>query len=465
MRFERAGVLLGAMLLGAALAGVATASIDDDFAWQWPLALPDDDSGAYRVFLDASVYRAMQSRRLDDLDVANATGDTVPAALLPAQSVASRSGERIPLPWFPLPSSTRRGADDIALQVERDADGSVRRVEARVAAARMSEARDAEAAQAASWLVDASRIERRIVALWLEWEPPASPLDVSYRVDGSDDLRVWRVLQAQSPLVDLARDGDRLQQRRIPVDGQARYLRLSPAGGSGGLQLSAVHAELAPVAMDTAWYWQDIEGRAVEDRGTTHYVFELDGRFPVARADLVLPGNQAGEWTLHSRDDASQPWVRRAGPWVFFRVGGDGSGEQSAPQALTATVRDRHWRLTGSARPPQPPTLRLGWQPETVVFIAQGPPPYRLLAGSAEAVRAGAPVAQLLDAIRRQRGHDWQPAAATLGTAAELAGARALQPKAPPRDWTSWLLWSLLVAGALLVAAFAISLLRARQGD
>jgi hypothetical protein len=84
-----------------------------------------------------------------------------------------------------------------------------------------------------------------------------------------------------------------------------------------------------------------------------------------------------------------------------------------------------------------------------------------LAAGSAQATRADAPLPQLIDSLRAQRGRDWQPASATLGAMQTLAGERALAPK---RDWTSWLLWSLLVAGAVVVAGFAISLLHGRRG-
>ena len=66
-------------------------------------------------------------------------------------------------------------------------------------------------------------------------------------------------------------------------------------------------------------------------------------------------------------------------------------------------------------------------------------------------------MAQSLAAIRTTRGEDWQPPLATLGPPAPLAGEAALRPA---RDWRAWLLWSLLVAGALLVAWFAASLLR-----
>jgi hypothetical protein len=106
------------------------------------------------------------------------------------------------------------------------------------------------------------------------------------------------------------------------------------------------------------------------------------------------------------------------------------------------------------------PTLRLGYRPEVLVFLAQGKTPYALLAGSARAQRAESPLPQLVDALRAQRGQDWQPASATLGAAQSLAGASALTPAPVERDWKAWLLWGLLAAGALIVAGFAFSLLK-----
>ncbi|TDK27231.1 DUF3999 domain-containing protein [Luteimonas aestuarii] len=449
---------LGLVGLSALAAGGAIAAVAADYAWQWALAPQAGDSGAYRVVLDASVYGALQSRSLRDLDVVDAGGATVPAAVLPAMSPAASIGERVPMRWFPLPSGPRDAGNDIALQVERDADGTVRRVETRLSGARAAQARPTEA-----WLVDASAVDG-IVALWLEWAPGQTPLDVAYRVEGSNDLRDWRMLQPRAPLVDLVRDGERLQQRRIPLQGSARYLRLLPSDGSGTLQLSSVQAELAPAVADVAWQWQALDGAAIDDRGTTHYEYTLDGRFPIERVDLQLPGNSAGEWTLYSRDEATTPWVRRTGPWVSFRIGERGA-DRSAPQVLSSAVRDRHWRLSGSVPSAQVPQLRLGWQPETVVFVAQGTPPYTLVAGSARAARANAPMPQLLEAIRRQHGVDWQPAVATLGERQQAAGERALVPVEEPRDWKAWLLWALLVGGALLVGTFAISLLRGKPAS
>jgi hypothetical protein len=197
----------------------------------------------------------------------------------------------------------------------------------------------------------------------------------------------------------------------------------------------------------------------IVEHGSTTYVYTLDGRFPIERADVALPGNSASEWTLQSRDADDAPWQPRAGPWVAYRIGAAGA-DRSATQALGGVTRDRYWRLSSRTPGGTVPTLRLGYRPEVVIFVAQGPAPYALVAGSARAGRAQAPVAELVDALRMQHGIDWQPASASLAAPAVLAGAQALVPASAPRDWKSWLLWSVLVAGVLVVAAFASSLLR-----
>ncbi|CEE35648.1 conserved hypothetical protein [Xanthomonas citri pv. citri] len=112
------------------------------------------------------------------------------------------------------------------------------------------------------------------------------------------------------------------------------------------------------------------------------------------------------------------------------------------------------------------PMLRVGYQPERLMFLAQGQPPYALVAGSARAQRTDAPLGAMLQALRRERGAQWQPAQARLAAQAQpLAGEAALQPAATPRDWKRWLLWGLLVGGALLVGGFAVSLLRSASAD
>ena len=438
---------LAALCLGL-LAGSAAAS-GTDYASQWPVTLPAADAGLYRVVLAPEVYSAAQSPRLDDVDLVDADGQPVSAQLFAPEGPSAATVLRTPLPWFALPQAQGAQADDIALAVERAADGSVRRVETRLAA------RSVQAPSPTAWLVDSSRIEGGIVALLLDWRGAPDPLEAAYRIEGSDDLRQWRVLQPRATLLDLTRNGQRLRQHRLPVDAAARYLRLVPLSGAAGLELTRVEAErVAGSARPLPTQWRELSPRAATGADAPGSVYELDGRFPVESVDLALAGSGTGEWRLYSRDRSDAPWVHRAGPWLGYRIAPD---QRSPPQPLARTVRDRYWKLEGAPAPAQPPALLLGWRPESLVFVAGDAPPYRLVAGSTRATRVAAPVAQSLQAVRAARGQHWQPPVATLGEASALSGEAALRPV---RDWRSWLLWALLVAGALLVTGFALNLLR-----
>jgi len=444
----RAGVMLALALLAAG----ASAAPADEYAVQWPLALADEDAGAHAVVLEDVVYRQARSPALHDLDVLNADGAPVPAQLMRTGDGSRAEAPRVPVRWFVLPRAAGVQGD-WSMAVERGADGSVLRVQAG--------ARDAQASDgAAAWLVDASGLDAGIEALHLEWAAGEEGLDRAYRIEASDDLQDWRPVQSLAQLIDLSRDGERLLQRRVPVAARARYLRLLPAQGQGNPQLQAVQAELSVPERRAPLQWRELGGTPVEERGVRARVFDLDARYPVEAADLEYEGNGTGQWRLYSREHAEAPWVLRAGPWVAYTIGSGDGANRSVPQPLGGISRDRQWKLVGAEGVGLAPRLRLGWRPEALVFVAQGAPPYRLVAGSARAQREAAPVAQSLEAIRGVQGPDWRPGVATLAGMQPLAGDAALVPAAAARDWRAWLLWSLLIGGALLVAGFAASLMR-----
>src|SRR5690606_20781312 len=234
-RMSKASLYVLAM--AAALVPVAAhaAAPEQDYAREWPLELAREDAGAYRVELDRAVYLGAYDRALRDVEVFNAQGQPVATAVLsPAQPLAQAPRTRA-LPWFPLPAQEGGGGGDIHLIAERDADGSIRRVEAGIGAR-------ASVGGPGRWLVDASRVREPVRALLLEWEDPAQPLQAGYRVEGSDDLRSWRTLNGSTTLLDLERGGERLRQGRIVLDGQARYLRLLPLRAGPGPVLAGVSA-------------------------------------------------------------------------------------------------------------------------------------------------------------------------------------------------------------------------------
>lgn len=437
-----------------ALPLVAAAAVADDYASRWPLALERPDGGAYRVVLTPDVYRQLQSPALGDLVVANAAGQPVATAVFPPDAPLAQAGAAIALPWFPLPAEGAGASRDIAAISELATDGSLRRVEWRGAAGTAADG---------GLVLDASQLKAPMMALRFAWSD-AQAFDRGYRISVSDDLRQWREVVPDARLVQLQNAGRRVVQDRIALPAvRARYLRLLPTGRHAeALALTGVRAELDGRAAAPVLQWETLRGRRVEGRDGVHFEYALAGRFPIQAADVVADGNSTRGWLLQSRDGDDVAWQAAAAPWVAYRVDSGEGSSRSPPQLLDRLVRDRQWRLQARSDGAQEaPVLRLGYRPEVALFLAEGQPPFALLAGSARAVRPATPLPQLIDTLRAARGADWQPAAASLGPRQQQAGAAALQPL-PRADWKRWLLWGLLLGGALLVAGFAVSLLRKR---
>lgn len=444
-----------------ALPLAVSGGVREDYAQQWLLQLSSADAGAYRVTLTPQVYRQMQSPAAKDLVVVN--GDAVPVAssLFQADQPLARSMPAIDVPWFSLPYAGTTLSRDVAAISEISADGSLRRVDLQPNA-------NASGNTADETVIDVSRLKRPVTALQIDWAPAQAPFELRFQVMASDDLKTWQEVQRDARLVDLENNGQRLAEHRIdlPNPVQARYLRLVPAQeDQRSLRIAAIHAETAAQVVAMEWQWMELAPQRVVENGTVTFVYRLDGRFPVEVVDIALPGNSTNRWELKSRDAGDTAWESVTAPWMSYRVDSGGKSDRSPPRQLQAITRDRDWQLSPrDAITGDPPRLRLGYRPEVLVFLAEGKGPYALLAGSGRVQRADAPIPQLVDAMRVQRGRDWQPADATPGAMQTLAGDRALTPVPKQHDWKSWLLWALLVGGAMIVAGFAFSLLK-KPGD
>lgn len=410
---------------------------------QWPVTLSQPDAGAYRIELTDAVYRNAHDTGLRDVAVVDADGQPVPAMLFDADAPAAGKGERLEVPWFVLPNGAQLPSRQIRVISEQDSAGRVLRVETR-------EGTNASRAPE-SWLVDASALRSPLRALHLSLAPDAQ-IEARFRVEGSDDLANWRLLATDAPVLQLTRDGRALSQSRIPLDSAARYLRLTQTSGDVAVPVTTILAEATPAAKALSPESIDVSPSVVAaDR--RWFEFVVDGLEPFDQVDVVLPGNSAVTWRLEGRDNAEAPWQLRAGPWAQYRIG---DAERSRAQLLVP-IRQRHWRLMSDVPVAETPKLRLSWQPEVLVFVASGKPPYRVVAGSAQHVRQDAPIADLLADMRTERGASWQPASAMIEGDGEAGDPAALSA---PRDWKNYALWGVLLLAALLVVGFAVSLLR-----
>jgi hypothetical protein len=440
------------VLLACALAGGAAAAAPGDYGWQFELQLTPGEA-AHRIVLTPAVYARIHDPRLRDVEAFNAAGESLSLGAVP-RAVDDAAATSVTVPWFLLPPDAAGDAtNDMRLHIERDAAGRLRRLQTEVAGV---PGRDA----LQHLLLDLSAPDATVEALEFDW---ARTTDVSarFRITAGDDLVHWRALRSEARLVDLQRGERRLLRQRIELPPtRARYLLLVRRDDGPALAFNAVRATLRPTQEVTAGLaWLELEGAPdPELRGAWRY--HLPGPMPV-RYVAVDPAahNTVATVSLASRPVPDAPWQQRA-RFTAFRIGDGGDAVSSDAQPVPAT-RDREWRLLADPAMDTPPQLRIGYHADAFALLARGEPPYILAVGSARARRPDHPMAALLGTLRERSGTDLQLAKARIGAEAELSGDAVLQP---PLPWTLWLLWTALVAGALLVIGMVLRLARASGG-
>ncbi|MGY4516980.1 DUF3999 family protein [Lysobacter sp. HA18] len=403
-----------------------------DYARQWPV-VTTTSAGAYTFELTPEAYTVVQRADLGDLDVLDASGHPVPAEVI--APAAQPTEQRRALPWYRMPAPGTTSGSDWRVIAEVDADGRLRGL-------RSSTVNNER--PATTVLIDAAVLPERPIALDVTWRP-AADFDTGYRVEGSTDFDHWFEL-GRGRLVDLREGAHGLQMRRLAIEAgveHPRFLRLVPEDVSRPLpDITGIDA-IWTSSPQRAPLWRTLAPHANADGSLE---FQADGRYPVRWVDLDGSGNDVRTWRLQSRDTPQARWVDRVPYWMVYRVGNG----RSPARVFDSPVRDRYWRLvpqgTGDA-----PSLKLGYLPERVVFVAGGRAPYALVAGSLRNRREARPVQAVL------RDTTDAPAVARLGASTERAGNAAF---APVRDWKTWGLWAVLGLGVIAVGTFALRVLR-----
>jgi hypothetical protein len=196
-------------------------------------------------------------------------------------------------------------------------------------------------------------------------------------------------------------------------------------------------------------------------------VVDTQAHFPVDRLKLVLPqANTVAQIHLSTRERAEEPW-RPAGSATAYRLTRDG-GELTNPEIRVAVIPDRYWRILvdqkGGGFGAGEVKLELGWLPHEVLFAARGAGPFAVAYGNKLAKPGAAPLAAVLP-------QDEKLAAAT-ARVGEVSGAaqpaaslfsdpvRFVRGLAENREAKKWMLWTMLLAGVLLLGWMAQRLLR-----
>lgn len=424
------------------------ACVAQDFAWQWPIELPEETQPAYLLTLDESVYAALADPLLRDLVVLDPEGRSLPAAMQPLPAAALGQASWHAVPWFLLPGE-KLGQEPGALQGRFESPGVA-----------LSWSAAATAEGAAELLLDLGAEAQSVGAVRVEAAGDEPMWRARIEALSSDDLQAWSTIAPPTALYRLRQEGHHLEQLRIELQRRpGRFLRLRHAADSPGGAISAVEVERRErvLEVEPPLRWLRLAGTASSDGRS--WVYRSSGPMRIEAWNLDAG---AGNWVLRadlsSRADEHGPWRRRSSAERYqWQIEGERVG---SPAVALGGLRERFWRIELAEPARTPPDLLLAYRPDRLLFLAEVPPPYRLAAGSASARRTDAPTAAVVSAMRQRHGASWQPLEARLGGRATLAGEAALVPQRAPLDWRGMLLWAVLLAVAGSVVVIALKLLR-----
>jgi hypothetical protein len=449
-----------AVFSAAFAAGTAhAAGATDSYAYRWPLKT-EGSQVAWQFELTPEVYAALRDPKLRDLEVFNAEGRSVPVAPLTVNAQLSPQSQWVWMPAFALPRDAAAApSGDVRLRMERDSAGQLRMLEAQV----QGDTASANAVPALiDYVVDASAIRRdsrtaTIDRLDLQWGYSERDTRARFAVEASDDLEAWQVLVDAAAVVSLRQQGASLQRRTIALPATAQpYLRLRQLDGDPlpGLQVQGRRHDPAVSAL-AGFVTRSIAAEYVDSsdagQGARWYRYRLPAPLPVAHLSIALPTDNATA-QLDVEALIGERWMPMGGLSAFRLRQGDLVIDNDDFTLGVATTA-REWRLRSPIPLASPPGIQAGYLPDRFVFLAQGQGPYTLAAGSRSALRTP---------MRLHFGSEWQPPVAALGARSAAGGEAAYAAAATPPNWRGWLLWALLIGGALLVAGFAISLIRSK---
>ncbi|HEV7575816.1 MAG TPA: DUF3999 family protein [Caldimonas sp.] len=451
----------------ALLAGTAASGEPAPYRYQAPIAI-DAAAPFVRIALPATVYGHVEQDDLRDLRIVDARGERVPFAVLPPQSTVQLSEQVREANLYPLPARPAAGGvspSPVDVVVEGD----------RISVRRHGGAQTATAAaqrESAGWLIDSGATKRGDPlpkSLRLRWSGPAE-FSVAYGIETSDDLRQWRPGGSGQVMALQSASGTLAQPVVGLGDAPGRFVRLvwaEPAAAPTLTGASVLVAERQNVAVDSTRELAfapspEPPGKAPADAAAKRALhFDLGGVLPLVDVDLRFDaGTHVAPVRMQGRARTDQPW-RDIGSGVFYRLERGGDVGTSPPIALPVALRylrvvpdERAASLDGvGAR------LVVHASLASLVFAAQGEPPFRLLAGSVDAPAGALPVSAVVPQLDSERPRFGR---ATLGafTIDEVA-ERAVEQASRQARLRPWLLWAVLVAGVAGLGALVWRLARA----
>jgi len=340
-------------------------------AMRLPVAV-SGENGVVQMLLPIEVYLHARSAELADLRVYNDAGQLLPFALhRPSYRTRIEFREHATA-MFPIYVQASDARDDLELQLRTNMDGSLLTINARGSEPPSSRK------QLSSVIVDLGPSDRHELLESLAFDLPEQTHDYRARlaIERSDDLRLWDgVAHGSVDWISAADASRRLVVDRIDLpNGDGRYLKVRWLEGEPmGFATIRARWRSASVPLDPTLEVQlsgtpgPIDGDFVY--ATSPAIAATAIGLDLADPNSVMPVSIG--FYRQMRQPKPQLWLLPSIESTFYRLNHNGRERQSSRIHIGA-LSGAQWVVRPQTGGHAAPKLVLSWQPQTLVFNAQG---------------------------------------------------------------------------------------------
>jgi len=423
-------------------AGAATSQ--QDYVYQ--ALLGESDQPLQRIELPLDVMLALTNANLSDLAVFNEHGKQLPHAVMRTPEAVSE--HTLVLPFHEFSSFQRQNSKIVTRREQSQQAGSISELRTTETIAVESVRKDylIELAPAA----DAPAFDR----IELQWahEPAGQLLEL--KVEVGNELDNLSVIKQRKTLTNQASE-DNAWRSIDDIPHNQIYMRLSPINAVTRFELQQVRGHYRKSEQAPGLTHQKKPSLIQQEQGE-FYFFEFPSEVN-AESMRIIPS------TPHSviKGDlyaGSAEFDTRQRIYSGFRQHNidDDEVRPSKPIKLPRRNLDKVW-FSMNPGSTTPPLVELNYPQYEVIFLGDNYGPYTLAWGNYENKVAVTDLAGLIEGNLQQAQR--RSALVSLVTIQESGGiARLTAPTELP--WQKWLLWSLLLAAALVTGKMSFSLYR-----
>lgn len=412
-----------------------------EFAYGARIKLNNNDS-VQRFTIPLTVYEKIISKDLSDIGIFNA--DNIPAAFTVISPKIEQIKQAQPLQFFPI-HNDKTASGNLSLEFTRAEDGSiiVRKHEKEISQKPLS-----------AILIDTRSLNKKqLTEITLDWLKTEETWIRNVILLGSNDLMQWTTLSIPYSLAQLHYNDQFILRNKSPVLNIPTDYVLINFIQPLHLQLHSVNATIINQRIDQ-YRWTAIKTitREPEQSG---YLFTSPNSLPVSAISIeLLDKNAAMEFKIYSRQNNKQSWRLRG---ILAAYDLTLHNQHLSNNILSfPAARDTQWRLVPSRPTGRAFSVKIGWVPEQILFLATGKAPFIFAYGSVNVNNLPDNNNPILKSLTSKFNSD----TAALEQTFSLGGDSALKLKPKPTNPQIIMLWSVLLFGLCAVLMMAFTLLK-----